>query len=182
MCSIEKYREMNRLAKPGGVVFLGSDHLAELPIAEIAASFNVSENIYNRSVPNLSIGEISEYLGVCVRELNPAKVFINLGDADIKNGNVDVEDFVAKYEWLLYSIHMGSHADIYIVSVLSRSPLAVKINSALRRLAYDSGCAFIDITDVLDSETPDLRMFDIMKYYIRRRPIDFSDAMNTVTV
>lgn len=182
MCRIEKYREMNKLAKKGGVVFFGSDNWASLPISELASSFNLNENIYNRSIPDLTIGEMSEYLGACVRELSPSKVFINLGDADIQRGHVDVDDFISKYEWILYSIHMGSNADIFIVSVLSRSPQAEKINSALRRLAYDLGCGFIDITDVLDSESPDLRMFDIMKYYIRRRSVDFYDAMNTVTV
>lgn len=181
MSNAEKFSEMNLLAQRGGVVFFGSDYFAELPISELAASFGIDEKTYNRSLGGLCIADMLAMIDVCITQLKPSKVFVNIGDADIKKGNVDIEDFISKYEWLLYNIHTETNADIYVVSVLSDHSLAERINMRLRRLAGECGCKYIDITEVMDCKTPDLRMFSILKRYVRSRPLSFLDAMNIIT-
>lgn len=176
------FHEMNAVAKKGGVVFFGSNHFAELPVAELIQSFHMNETAYNRSLANVSIDEMAPMVDACVTELDPRKVFVNLGDSDLDNPALDVDEFISKYEWLLYTIHNRTKASIYVVSLLSATSAARKINIRLKALAAENGCDFIDVTDAIAAERPDLHMFDLMKAYVRTHPIDFSEAMGAVSV
>ena len=102
---METYREMNSITEAGGVVLFGSNTFAALPIGELAQAFRITEPIYNRSVKDVRIDQIESYLKVCLYDLNPRKIFVNMGDIDIRDENVDADNFISKYEWLLYMIH-----------------------------------------------------------------------------
>lgn len=183
MTDIEvKYNSMNRIAEKGGVVFFGSDYFDSVPFCELAESFHMEENIHNRSVPHKNIDEACAMVDTCITDLAPQKVFVNLGDADLKNGNVDIDEFISKYEWLLYTINNRTSANMYIVSVLSDLPAARSINRKLKQLAVDHGCKFIDITGTMGTENQYLQAFDRMKTFIRTRALSFYDAINPVTV
>lgn len=174
---METYREMNSITEAGGVVLFGSNTFAALPVGELAQAFRITEPIYNRSIKDVRIDQIESYLKVCLYDLNPRKIFVNMGDIDILDENVDADNFISKYEWLLYMIHTKTQASIYIVPIVSNSPAAFKINQRLKALASQTGCKYIDVTGVLESKRPTLRLFEMLKVHMRNHPINFADAM-----
>lgn len=182
MPELNTYEEYNSVAEKNGIVFLGSNYFYSLPICELAQDYKINEVIYNRSIPNCCIDQISDKLNTCVMELCPKKIFVNIGDEDVKNANLDVDEFMAKYEWLLYTIHTQTNADIYIVSIISSSPLALEINRRLKTLAKETGSQYIDLGLINSSPKPNLKIFDILRFYLRNHPITFAEAMNMAIV
>jgi hypothetical protein len=179
---METYREMNSITEAGGVVLFGSNTFASLPIGELAQAFRITEPIYNRSIKDVRIDQIESYLKVCLYDLNPRKIFVNMGDIDILDENVDIDNFISKYEWLLYMIHTKTQASIYIVPIVSGCPATFKINQRLKALASQTGCKYIDVTGVLEAKRPTLRLFEMLKVHMRNHPINFADAMETGTL
>lgn len=174
---METYRELNSVTDAGGVVLFGSNTFARLPLGELTQAFRISEPVYNRSIKDIRIDQIESYLKVCLYDLNPRKIFVNLGDIDILDESVNIENFISKYEWLLYMINTKTDADIYIVSIISTHPVALKINERLKTLAAQTGCTFINATAALESSRPMLRLFELMKVHMRNHPINYADAM-----
>ncbi len=174
---METYRELNSITEAGGVVLFGSNTFANLPVGELTQAFRITEPIYNRSIKNVRIDHIESYLKVCLFDLNPRKIFVNMGDIDILDENVDIDNFIAKYEWLLYMIHTKTKASIYIVPIVSDSQAAFQINQRLKTLASQTGCKCIDVSGVLESKRPTLRLFELLKVHMRNHPINFADAM-----
>ena len=171
---LETFREVNEVAPQGGIVFLGADFFASLPINELATVFNVKEAIYNRSLCGATVKSISSNLNECVFSLAPCKIFINLGEVEEKN-NADIADFIASYEWLLYALHNQTSAEIYVISIMSET--ANEMNKAMSDLCTEVGCHFIDITSALKSARPKLIVFSMLKYYLHTSPLDFADIM-----
>ena len=68
-------------------------------------------------------------------------------------------------------------AKIYIVSVVSASKVAHKVNERLRQLASDTGCTFIDITAVAFEEYGFEKAFNMLKPYMRSFQVKFAQAM-----
>lgn len=174
---METYREMNSVTEAGGVVLFGSNTFAALPVGELTQAFRITEPIYNRSIRDVRIDQIESYLKVCLFDLNPRKIFVNMGDIDILDENIDVDNFISRYEWLLYMIHTKTQAAIYIVPIVSISPTAFRINQRLKDLAASTGCRYIDVSGVLESRRPTLRLFEVLKVHMRNHPINFADAM-----
>ncbi len=174
---MEKYRELNSITEAGGIVLFGSNTFATLPVGELTQAFRITEPIYNRSIRDVRIDQIESYLKVCLYDLNPRKIFVNMGDTDILDENVDVDNFISKYEWLLYMIHTKTQASIYIVPIVSDRPAAFRINQRLKSLASQTGCKYIDVSGVLESRRPTLRLFEMLKVHMRNHPINFADAM-----
>lgn len=174
---MEKYRELNSITEAGGIVLFGSNTFASLPVGELTQAFRITEPIYNRSIRDVRIDQIESYLKVCLYDLNPRKIFVNMGDTDILDENVDADNFISKYEWLLYMIHTKTQASIYIVPIVSDSPAAHRINQRLKALASQTGCKYIDVSGVLESRRPTLRLFEMLKVHMRNHPINFADAM-----
>ncbi len=173
----KEYEEMNDMTTPGGIVFFGSNFFADLPAAELAKTQNLEETIYNRSISDEDITHMMNELDACVLSLNPSKVFINLGDADINNGSLNVDEFISKYENILTRIHNKTNADIYVVSLLSSLPAAHTINEKLKELANKTKSVYIDAEGIANSSAPKKRLFDLLKCHLRTHHLSFADAM-----
>lgn len=171
------FKQLNSKVKNGNIVFFGSSYLAGFPVAELAKMYGLDEEIYNRSIANLTMDQVQSYLNLCVLDFMPGKVFLNIGEEDIKIGGFNMDNFISKYEWLLYTIHTKTKATIYILPVMSSSPIASALNIALEELANKYGCKYIDTIPALTSERPVLRTFELLKAYLRTHPLNFADAM-----
>lgn len=178
---LTRFNHLNSISEAHGAVFFGSDCFAELPVGELARDFNIDLPVYNRSIEGLLIGEAEAALADCVYRLNPAKIFINLGDADLRQPDFSVEKFLSAYEWLLYTLHNRSEGRIYVVSVASDHPAAARVNEGIRRIAQETGCTYIDISAAARSEKREIRIFDLIKHYLREHPISFGDVFGGVS-
>lgn len=177
-----KYVQMNKISHTNGVVFFGSNYFSDFSFDEISESMNMNEYIYNRSIKNKTISQMSEMFINCVDGLSPKKVFVNLGEYDITQQNFDVNTFMQQYEWLLYTINQNTKAKIYIVSIASDHPNSVSINHKLKQIAKQYGCKFIDIACVSAFKYNQFKVFDLLKPYIRTHQISFADAFQTAAV
>ncbi len=170
-----RFSEMNKVAESGSVVFFGTNYFANMPFRELGECFKI-DGLYNRSVADKSIDELCDMVQSCVLELNPSKVFINIGETEASDGALDIDAFVEKYEWLLYTINSNTDADIYIVSVMAEN--SNKINDSLKSLANQYGCKYIDITTAFGTPNHTTKAFSLMKMHMRQHPIGFYEAMN----
>jgi len=176
-----QYTSMNRLAEKSHTVFFGSDILSRMQTGELADSFGLSEIIYNRSLAGATLEEATGFLDTCVLELAPQKVFLEIGNADTKQDDFDADTFLSQYEWMLYTIHCKTHARIYIVSIQEETEAEKKVNGRLKKLAEESGCAFIDIGKEQEEEDGAIRVFEKFVFYLRNGKMSFCDAMMRVT-
>lgn len=172
---LEKFRRINTVSFSGGIVFVGSDCFAELPISELASGFKLDENIYNRSINGATVSDISRALNECVFDLRPTKVFFNLGEIEAENG-ISEKEFISSYEWLLYTVHGNCSAEIYVVSIEEKSLLHSRYNEAIKALCDETGCKFIDITTAFGGTNTELKVFDALKLHILRN-LDFTEMM-----
>lgn len=171
------FKQINEVAKENGVVFFGSTYFESVPVNELAQDFDTNLPVYNRSVGGLTIDKVSDVLESCVLDLEPSKLFICLGDEDIKSECFSLSDFIEKYQWMLYTLHNRCKAKIYIVSVMSLDPKASAVNERLKRLAADTGCIYVDTQAALKSAKSTLRFFSVLRFFMRKHPITFNEAM-----
>lgn len=177
-----QYKGMNKLAEKNGVVFFGSDVFLRLNVTELGNSFNLSETLYNRSVSEMHTEDIPNLLDVCVLELFPKKVFIEIGAADVMSCGKNASDFISQYEWLLYTIHTKTKAKTYLVYSAGHCKGSTEIYKQLQSLSNETGCEFIDIANCLSHPQPELKVFEQLKFYIRDGNISFYEAMNNVRI
>lgn len=171
------FKQFNEVAKENGVVFFGSTYFESVPVNELAQDFDTEVPVYNRSVGGLTIDKVGDVLESCVLDLDPSKLFICLGEEDIKSESFHLSDFIEKYQWMLYTLHNRCRAKIYIVSVMSVDAKATAVNERLKRLAADTGCIYVDTQGTLNSSKSTLRLFSALRYFMRKHPITFNEAM-----
>lgn len=172
---LKKFNELNSVSRLGSTVLFGSTFASTLPINELSQDYGLNHIVYNRSIEGLSIADAKNYIKTCVTDLAPNKLFIALGDEDLDK---DVSEIISQYEWLLYQIHSTlKNCRIYLVSVCSKKSGTATLNKAIKNLAADSGCKYINISDAVSDELPELKAFNILKTYLRDCPINFADAM-----
>lgn len=148
----KQYAFLNKMAKGNGIVLWGSTSLDNQPINELLQRFEVSRNIYNRSVAGLTLADAEAYLEPCVYELKPSRVIINLGEEDLKcSGNV--AQMMEQYRWLLYKIHVElPKCQLIVTTVPGKGETCDRFNEELRKLAEEFGCTFYRIQLVDDEE------------------------------
>lgn len=173
---MECYQEMNQTCLQNGVVFFGANYFDNLPLGEQNA-LGDDTPVYNRSIAHLRVTQVGSLLDSCVLDLSPAKIFINIGDEDVKSPSLDLDAFIEQYEWMLYTLHSRTDARIYIVSVISPLPIAVRLNQRLEALARDTGCTFLNAAGLLEADSPLSTLFDMLRPHVHTHAINFADAM-----
>ncbi|MBQ1726204.1 MAG: hypothetical protein II558_05665 [Treponema sp.] len=158
---------LNAMAKNAGIVCFGSSTFAKMNMLELAMDCGLNVPLYNRSIEGLTLEDSAEVLERVIIPLQPSKIFVNFGEEDSVE---DVQEFVARYEWLLLNIHRTcKNCRIYIVSVRSDKSFAGPLNKGLAELSKSTGCRFVDISFG--------SVFGSLRPYMRSFPIDFADAM-----
>ena len=178
---MKNFKEMNEYCKKGQIVFVGSTYLSKMNISERVLTSGMNVPVYDRSSEKLKVEDALNYLTEGVFELQPSKIFINIGDEDLKSANFDLDTFVSKYEWMLLNVHRScADCSIYITSVISSSANAGKLNEKLQELAKDTGCTFVNFGNLKRDGSSHSKVFNSLKHHIRNTPIDFIDAMQYV--
>ncbi len=172
---LNKFRNINSVAVKGGIVFVGSDFFASLPLTELAQAFQLDEKVYNRSARGAMVADVCGNLEDFVLDLCPCKVFINLGDIEASEG-METSEFIESFEWLLCCLHNKCNANIYVVSMAAKSELHDEYNVALKKLCAENGCRFIDISSSFNGAKPEISVFNAIKFYVRRE-LDFTEIM-----
>ena len=77
------YKTLNRKVKKGSVLFTGSSLMELFPVCEMAASAGITKTIYNRGIGGTTTDDFLREIDTVLIDLQPAKVFINIGTNDM---------------------------------------------------------------------------------------------------
>lgn len=101
---LESYRQLNRLAKKGQAVFTGSSLMEQFPLNEMLQGEALPYLVYNRGMSGFVAPQLLQVLDVCVYELAPAHVFLNIGTNDMSRPDYRQEALLACYRRILEEI------------------------------------------------------------------------------
>lgn len=101
---VERYREANKNARKGQVVFAGSSLMEMFPIEKLLKEHGDDTIIYNRGIGGFITDELMQVLDVCVTDLSPSKVFINIGTNDLSWESIPISQMIAHYDEILTTI------------------------------------------------------------------------------
>lgn len=128
------------------VVLLGGSLDKEIPVAEVAQSFNFNFKMYNRSKYGLSLKDARKTYLESVEPMNPKAVIIHLGKEDVEMFKNNSADFDVKYLELLSSIrHQNKDRRIALVSLEEESKVEVEMNRHIKAIAESEKCEFVNM-------------------------------------
>lgn len=87
---VERYRKMNKDIKKGSVLFAGSSLMEMFPIEQFAADDKLPVTVYNRGIGGFITDELIKVMDVCILDLEPAKLFINIGTNDLSDSRIEM--------------------------------------------------------------------------------------------
>lgn len=174
-----KYKQMNRYAKKGAVLFTGSSLMEHFPLNELAMSMGLRQTVYNRGIGGFKIRDLWNAREECIFEPEPSKLFINIGTNDIGDHNYRQERLIEEYRALLAEVRKRlPEAKVYVMAYypvntkddfgipeeqkqamfLTRTNEAILLaNEAVKAMAGELGLKFIDVNDGLAEEDGRLR-------------------------
>lgn len=157
---LDSFRELNKQAQKGGVVFVGDSITEGFPIHEI---LQCEKPMYNRGISGDTITGVLEKLKEEVFELMPQKVFLLIGTNDLGNGEQPAE-VVGRIEKICRSIkETVPEVELFVESIypvnendfVNATPMPVvglrsneaiqKTNKGIREIAADLKLTYIDL-------------------------------------
>lgn len=142
------YQELNSIAKKGNVVLFGGSLDKEIPVAELAQSFEINTEIYNRSQKGISIKNAKKVYKENISAIEPAALIIHIGDNDTSFFRTNKDAFDSNYLSLLESIKKENpNMAIALVSVNNPKKDSVidEMNRHIRLLADSEKCLFVNL-------------------------------------
>ena len=168
--TLARYREENRSAQKGQILFVGSSLMEQFPVAKLLQERGVNCTVYNRGISGYVTAELMENLDVCVTDLMPRRLFINIGTNDLSDSSVTPEILLQRYEQIISSIEqkipgveilMMAYYPVNIdaASESIRPALLVRTNEKIRaanrlveQMALRRGHRYIDVNRALTDE------------------------------
>lgn len=160
---VERYREENKTAEKGQIVFAGSSLMEMFPINKLLKEHNDSTIIYNRGVGGFLSNELLDVIDVCAVDLAPSKLFINIGTNDLSWSSIPISNLMKNYDTILTTVEKAvPNVKIYLMAYYPVNFEAAaeemkeclkirtneKINTAnkeVKKLAEKHGQRYIDI-------------------------------------
>lgn len=165
-----KYHELNLLAQKGQTVMVGSSLMEWFPINELMMSNGIPGVVYNRGLGGYTTTDLLGCMDECILELEPSRIFINIGTNDIGLPGDDLGMLEKNYREILRRIKerlpqcqvnvMAFYpvADMELPTNLpgGRKPRTLEsvqeANSRIKAMAQELGLNFIDVNDTISDE------------------------------
>lgn len=167
---LERYRQANQTAQKGQIVFAGSSLMEMFPVEKLLQERGVDTVVYNRGIGGYVTEELLAHLDVCVTDLQPRRVFINIGTNDLSYANWPLEDVMARYDTIITQMQQQvPGVEIYLMAYypINYEAAAENIKACLRvrtnekiaaanalvqQLADKHGQHYIDVNRALKDE------------------------------
>lgn len=122
---IERFRKENKSVEYGKTVFVGSSLMEMFPISKLLQEHGDDTIIYNRGVGGFISAELLDAIDVCVLDLKPSRVFINIGTNDLSWSSISIEQLMDNYDKIITTIeeHIPS-VEIYLMAYYPVNPEA----------------------------------------------------------
>ena len=168
---VRSFRLLNRVAKKGETVFAGSSLMEQFPVNELMMSRGMSQTVYNRGIGGFTTKQYLEVLDACVLELEPSRLFINIGTNDIGATTDWKAQLIDTYRKILTTVQTAlPDCRIYVMAyypvantgevflppnaAMPRTlPLVQEANAAVEALAGELGLTFINVNAPISDET-----------------------------
>lgn len=160
---IEKFREANKSVKAGQIVFAGSSLMEMFPVNKLLEEHGDETVIYNRGIGGFVSRELLDALDVCVLDLKPSAVFINIGTNDLSDSSIPISGLMENYDTIISRIEAAvPGVKIYLMAyypvnyeaaaenmkeclkIRSNEKIAAA-NAEVKKLAEKHGQRYIDI-------------------------------------
>ena len=161
---VTRYHYLNAYVKKGQIVFAGSSLMEQFPIYEFLQDFDIPKIIYNRGVGGYTTTEMMETLEECIFELEPSRLFLNIGTNDFNTPDYREDELIERYRMILTKIRERlPEVKIYLMAYYPVNELAadnprmqevfkqrtnVKLlsaNKAVEKMAAEYDAKYIDV-------------------------------------
>lgn len=167
---LENYREKNKEAVYGQVVFAGSSLMEMFPINKLLEEHGDDTIIYNRGIGGYVTNELLQVTDVCITDLKPKKVFLNIGTNDLSNPRIPISQMIENYDRILCKIEEAlPQAVIYLMAYypvnyeaaaeemkeclkIRTNEKIERANEEVKKLAQKHGQHYIDVNKNLKDE------------------------------
>ncbi|MGN0641577.1 MAG: GDSL-type esterase/lipase family protein [Huintestinicola sp.] len=167
---VERYREENKAALKGQIVFTGSSLMEMFPINKLLKEHGDDTVIYNRGVGGFLSDELLAVIDVCAIDLKPSKVFINIGTNDLSWSSIPVSSLMDNYDKIIseieskvpgVKIYLMAYYPVNFEAAAEEMKECLKIrtnekitaaNAEVKKLAEKHGQRYIDINRNLKDE------------------------------
>jgi len=123
----ERYREENKAAEKGAVVFAGSSLMEMFPVEAFAREEGPDfPTVYNRGLGGWRTEDMLATLEAQVTGLMPRRVFINIGTNDLSDATVTVDALMGRYDEILRRIE----ADVPDVEIILMAYYPINYDAA----------------------------------------------------
>ena len=142
------YQELNTVAKKNAVILMGGDLDKQIPVAELAQSFDFNFQIYNRSEEKLSVKQARTFFQDNINAMEPEGIIIHLGDSDMNLFKTNSADFDKYYLTLLAAVKAcNKRCRIALVSVNNPNSdkTIAEMNRHIKALADSERAVFINL-------------------------------------
>jgi len=176
---VRKFNILNQLALKGQTVLAGSSLMEFFPINEMQMMLETRYCIYNRGIAGYVTADLLASMEACIFDLEPSKLFINIGTNDISAPDYRLEHLLANYDEILTQVARRlPDCRVYImayypVNAKAEFPFVPKAsmeevfqrrtneaireaNRAIERLAAKHNYTFIDVNEGLTDEEGNL--------------------------
>lgn len=167
---LENYREKNKKAVYGQVVFAGSSLMEMFPINKLLEEHGDDTIIYNRGIGGYVTNELLQVTDVCITDLKPKKVFLNIGTNDLSNPQIPISQMIENYDRILCKIEEAlPQTVIYLMAYypvnyeaaaeeikeclkIRTNEKIERANEEVKKLAQKHGQHYIDVNKNLKDE------------------------------
>lgn len=162
------FKGINALAIRGEVVIFGSTYMANFPFYELINKSRMENAIYNRSIADMTLPEAEVLLQDCVLDIQPDKIFLNLGEKDF-----DRDDAVEIYTKIVHRI-CGTlpAARIYLIALQDEK--AKQFNKQIAALCNGKNIHFINFSAQNNGNYKG--QFKELSCFFRSKPLNMIDA------
>ena len=164
------------MPKKGQIVFVGSSLMEWFRIAEMQLTLGLDRIIYNRGIAGTTTGDLLSTMNECILDLEPSKLFINIGSNDIGavGGLYSIDNLLGNYSEIMDQIkNKLSGTEVFVMAYYPVNAKAdfgldrqmkdimfatrtneniLKANKAVEELAKQHGFNFIDVNGRTDRQ------------------------------
>ena len=102
---VQSWQTLNQTCRKGQTVFTGSSLMEMFPVEKFAAEEGPDfPTVYNRGVGGFTTHDMLLCLDEMVIDLQPRRVFTNIGTNDLSDASVTIEALMSRYEEILTRI------------------------------------------------------------------------------
>ena len=172
---LENYRKLNQTVKKDQILFAGSSLMEMFPIEEFIEERNLPLIAYNRGIGGYKTEDLLKVLDVCIFDLAPRRIFINIGTNDLSDPAISLEQMIDNYDQILTKIQEKlPKVELYLMAYYPVNPeaateemkpcLQIRTNEKIAlankevvKLAQKHHAKYIDVNAPLTDEEGNLK-------------------------